>query len=1166
MKPSLFSVLKILLLLWVALRVEAEDLSSLKQNQEIGAFRVVNLLADSERKIVGAKFLHGPSNAPVYVIQIETAPQTFMWVDTPEDSNRGLPHSLEHLLATKGTKGRYLNLLRIMRFSQFGAATNEDYNMYCLTSGTGMEGFTEQLQAFLDALYNPDFSDIEAEREFYHFGVSSDPKTKKRVLVEQGTVYNEVQAGQGLYTDFYALNKLMLGESNPFGFDSGGVPEEMRDVTPRDIRNFHARDYRLGQHTGFIFVFPAKESVSGFLKQISLDFGKLPVSTPGLHIPRADQREPKYPFKAASDKRVNVYPFASQSNTDQGEARFGWAPVKAESQEDVHLLQMFFRALAEGERSVLYGSLIDSKTRDLDSEATGIDAQVFLGNSPWFPAPSIDLRGISGNHLSVNRIEALRSYILARIGLISAYPDGAPELLAFNQVVKSYATTLQRDRKIWLKSSPLFTSDYKTDWKEYLSYTEMDPSFIRSLADQSAWQRFQSQIDSGQNIWHRLIRKFHLLDTPYATASIPSEQLLAATEKNTRKRIEDKTTALKEFFGSTDEDEALIKFEQKEIRKTVEIDRIDSRVPRPKFTDHPPLTPDDGVQYKQFNLNHVPVVAVFFDGTPTIDFGLSFDLKKIPTRYHKYLPILPRCFDSLGLAEGGRRVSYSDLRTKIQANVSDFSIAYDSNALSGRADLQFRGSTASPRELETALNLIGDMSRSGDISLPNVNRLRDLVNQQVAEDDNYDKGGDPAWYWHVADAFRHQDDPLYLALNSHFMQAHWDNRLKWVLHEHASRQVIEDLGHFAHRVLSSLKGLSATEISGRLSGLETSGLEKELIQYWQQNSSFFPDKELLSAFERLTTEVQHDLAAGPEHAIREINELRQIVVDRLGLRIDITMNPELLGNIQPSLAKFVESLGTQNIGKEDLPNRAGENAITRLAVQRAGRAEGDFPLYIGFEDSRSTTGGVVFSAHSHGYTQVDRESLIKALSSTVASGTGPHTFHMKVFESGLAYSSGMVSEPQIELLSYYADKVPDLASLVSLIDSLADAIPTIEDPALIDYILQKAFPFPRSMSPFAERGKKLAEDIYDGNEPAKVRRFSEAVLMLKHEPDLLPQILRSGLPSIAPVLPEPQFKSVQREERSIFFFIGPESLLADAEKRLSVPKLVRLYPSDFWAE
>ena len=103
-----------------------------------------------------------------------------MWVDTPALSNRGLAHSLEHLLARKGTKGRYLNLLRIMRLSQFGAASYEDYNLYCLTSGTGMAGFKEQFHAFLDALYTPDFTDIEAEREFYHLGIASDANTKKK--------------------------------------------------------------------------------------------------------------------------------------------------------------------------------------------------------------------------------------------------------------------------------------------------------------------------------------------------------------------------------------------------------------------------------------------------------------------------------------------------------------------------------------------------------------------------------------------------------------------------------------------------------------------------------------------------------------------------------------------------------------------------------------------------------------------------------------------------------------------------------------------------------------------------------------------------------------------------------------------------------------------------
>ena len=33
---------------------------------------------------------------------------------------------------------------------------------------------------------------------------------------------------------------------------------------------------------------------------------------------------------------------------------------------------------------------------------------------------------------------------------------------------------------------------------------------------------------------------------------------------------------------------------------------------------------------------------------------------------------------------------------------------------------------------------------------------------------------------------------------------------------------------------------------------------------------------------------------------------------------------------------------------------------------------------------------------------------------------------------------------------------------------------------------------------------------------------------------------------------------------SLFFFTGPERLLADAEKKLGTPKMLRVYPSDFW--
>ena len=270
-------------------RIVAQELSDLKQNQKIGDFAVANLYADADGKIVGAKFLHTLSSAPVFVIQIETAPQTFMWVDTPALSNRGLAHSLEHLLARKGTKGRYLNLLRIMRLSQFGAASYEDYNLYCLTSGTGMAGFTEQFHAFLDALYTPDFTDIEAEREFYHLGIASDPTTQKRRLIEQGTVYNEEQTDQGSLNFYFELNKQQFGSSNPFAFNIGGSPDEMRDVTPAEIRQFHAKHYRLGPGTGFIFVFPPKENVTNFLTRISADFARLPRGAGSPREPRVSE-------------------------------------------------------------------------------------------------------------------------------------------------------------------------------------------------------------------------------------------------------------------------------------------------------------------------------------------------------------------------------------------------------------------------------------------------------------------------------------------------------------------------------------------------------------------------------------------------------------------------------------------------------------------------------------------------------------------------------------------------------------------------------------------------------------------------------------------------------------------------------------------------------------
>src|SRR6185312_11529667 len=489
------SVVSLILATVICCRGSAKDLGDLKPDQTIRTLRVANLYADSNGQIVGAKFREIRSGAPIYVFGIETVPQVFMWIDTPAESNEGLAHSLEHLLGGKGTKGRYVNLLKEMRLSRNAAATTDDFNLYSFSSGTGLDGFFEQFHAWLDALYKPDFTDLEAEREFYHYGVSLDPATGKKMLVEQGSVYDEMQSGQGAYTYYFELNKRVLGNSNPFGFYGGGVPEEMRHVTPADIRRFYTKHYRLGPKTGFIFALPLKDDVRHFLETISDELSEFTTSDNPQEIP-GPSVGPKYPIEPARDTEIATFPFPSNSEADRGEVRFGWKPTRTQSQLDVKLLQLFFHALADGDKSLLYKLFIDSRTREFDSGASNVESLVFLENSPFYPCEFVGFSGMAGKQLGVDRIQQLRSRITAAIAEISRYPDHSKELTAFNHLVLSYLQGWRRSQRVWLRSAPRFGIGYDTDWKEYLEYLEMDPSFIRSLPDDPTWAAAEKRIQS----------------------------------------------------------------------------------------------------------------------------------------------------------------------------------------------------------------------------------------------------------------------------------------------------------------------------------------------------------------------------------------------------------------------------------------------------------------------------------------------------------------------------------------------------------------------------------------------------------------------------------------------------------------------------------------------
>jgi Zn-dependent M16 (insulinase) family peptidase len=1140
------------------------DLAKLKKDQDLVDFRVANLLVDSGNHVTGVKLWHVPTGAPVFLLRIETVPQAFISVDTPATSNAGLAHALEHLLAGKGTKGRYETLLRDMRLGATNAATFKDFNYYSLSSGTGLEAFFEQLHAWLDALFRPDFTDLEAEREFYHIGVATDPETKKRYLIEAGTVYDEMQSEQGKDDYYYATNRHIFGEGNPLGFDPAGVVDEMRDVTPAQIRDFYRQHYRLGATTEFIFVIDAKTELVPFLKRVSKEFQPYSSSTKEAPKQDPDRSKPKYPIDPSEDTKVAIFPFPSANELVPGEILLSWRPVENSSPAELRLLRLFMDGFGNGERSLLHRALVDSQSRELESGATSVYSAVSIEDSPFFPASRIWISGIPGTKISEALIEKVRGGVSHKLREISEYPDGSKELLALNKVIAAEARAQHRSQIVWTKSPPLFgVSGSQTRWKDHLATLELDPGFARSLSEETAWSKVESSLKSNTNIWRDVILRFHLLDIPYATASRPSRELLGEMEAATHTRIAKATKQLMARYQTEDEQEALLRFEESERDKTREIDLIGSQVTRPTFTNDPPMTPDDDIRYRQFSLANVPVIASIFERPPTLDLGLSFDLSRIPRKYYRLLPLIPRCMDSLGLRLGQQVISYADLQGRIEEAAYQFSIQYSLDMRSPTSKLEIRASASDTASFRRTLDLIRELMRNNYLDDANSDRLRDVVAQKISSDDLYVRQAETDWINNPVFALRRSDDPLFWAVNSHFTRAHSDARLQWLLHKSVPSAQIDALSSFAGKFLADSSGLSREAFSQKLQNLKASGLEGELVEYWRRNLLAFPESELTNGLRQLAREVDEDLRTGPSETVQELRELQALILDRGALQIDVTVAPSSMDELRPDLIRFLNSIPDLKEQKEarskaDLPSPVTTTLSKTMAA--AG-----FPSFLGFVTD-SISGNAVFLADFPGYSQLDQKSLEQVLASNLLSGAGPSSLYMKTWDAGLAYSNGVIGDPDTEILTYYADRSPNLSALIQFVVKNAKDIEALRDDALLDYVLSQTFSFSREMLSSSRRGQLLARDLRDGVTPERVRRFSEAILALRKRPDLVHELKTVGFDSICGVLLTDACVKQQRRDHSIFFFLGSENVLNDAEKRLSIHGLLRLYPRDYWIE
>src|ERR1043166_7038056 len=167
------------------------SLDALNPGTSVHGFTPVAVYLDDNDKPLGARFTHDKSGFVFDYLRIESAPQGFMWVTTFPTSDKGEPHTQEHLLLGKGDRGRRLGSFEAMELAESSAFTDQWRTCYHFPSHAGHDAFWPTFNNQLDAILNPDYTDEEIRREVRNFGVDkSDDGTLR--LEEKGTVYNEM--------------------------------------------------------------------------------------------------------------------------------------------------------------------------------------------------------------------------------------------------------------------------------------------------------------------------------------------------------------------------------------------------------------------------------------------------------------------------------------------------------------------------------------------------------------------------------------------------------------------------------------------------------------------------------------------------------------------------------------------------------------------------------------------------------------------------------------------------------------------------------------------------------------------------------------------------------------------------------------------------------------
>ena len=1155
------------------------SLSSITEGQKINGFSAAAVYLNDAGQPMGGRFIHDRTGFTFDLLQIESVPQTFIWVNTFPVSDKGEPHTQEHLLITKGNKGHELNTREGMSLAFSNAFTSQLHTAYNFYTGAGVPVFYTLFEGYLDALLHPDYTAEEVSREVRNWGISENPdKTLK--IEEKGSVYNEMMTSMtNPYSQMYdKMNRMIYGDAHPLSFNSGGDPAGIRELGAKEIQGFHDANYHLW-NMGAITSLPKTVALSDVLTQTDILLNRLDPN-PANHI----VGKVKLPSaKPAEEGRMMMVEYPSKNEQEPGNMIFTFPANRTLDAKEELLLGNFMSVFSGDANTNLYKKFIDSKTREIDLDAQGVWGYVDDNmGQPVF----IGLSDIASANLTLEKAELVRQKVMDELSRIAAFKDNSPELKEFNTRFKNSLTDTKRSLAKFINTPPKFGFRNTYDsWYSQLDEMDKIKDFRKSIILKPQFDEIDVLLASGKNFWADYLSKWKLLSVkPYAVISKASSGLIDRNEAERQVRVKNELTRLKNKYNVTDDQTAILRYKAAYDGNTAVLEKAE-KAHVIKFIANPPLTLDNELDYKESVLpGNIKMVASSFNNMTSATTGIAFNLAGVKEDQLVYLSMFPELLRETGVIKDGKAISYEDMSELLRQQILSLRTDYSTNPFTGRTEFQIKGAGNNLDESMRSVEWMNTVLQHPNWTKENLPRIRDLVDQHFASIRKTMQGAEESWVSDPKEAYMRQDNLIMLSASSFLTQAHNIFRLRWMLKDAGDDANKTAIVEYLHKLSAATANreeyknlLAAVQNDSTKSGLVTDNL-KALVVYANGLSSTakqlsidaakdleqllndVPDNSITQDWAYLCNEMARDLSKGPVQTLAEMELLRKSILKKSAARMFIIGSAQTQQVLNKNIIALINGLDNAPFLKA---NYASVKLVDDRLQERLSTKEK--PVFVGLMNTNSQTGVFMNSAKLTAYKDTDKESLIRLLAAGLYGGAGKQSVYTKTTGAGLSYSTGVGTSIAGGLFNYYAERTPELPQTLRFVIDEIKRSPVDND--LGEYVIAQVFRI-RSANDYEGRGEAMASDLADGYTPELVKRFRSAILALRKMPDLITEVYKRKDIVYEKILPGYGINS-KEVEGGIFYVIGNEKQMTAYEAYLKSvdgddTKLYRIYPRDYW--